>query len=1286
MLQQWLKTISKRIGTASESPEFELGAENARGINADQPLNDRDYEFLFTQLLEGIAHGWQPVRIQRFFETLATRGTIAQWSEWLQRYGTKILASSAPNITLARRMVALGEQTRSLPELKQFGETASGIGRLLLARDRKDDNDTWQYDEQPLAPPPVSPPEEELPAASALNPPIAIPDPPPVDPPSPVTEAAIPASEDSEDEPKAIPLDELLVRLQGDENLVQQVAQRLGLDTSDPQEIIQELVRQINQRNAATESSPAPAAVPTMGNAAAEQAFNEGVQSYEAGRYEEAIASWDRAIQLKPDYHQAWGNRGLGLKNLKRYEEAIASYGRAVELKPDFYKAWYNRGLALDELNRYPEAIAAYDQVIAIRPEFHKAWFSRGNSLEQLGEFEGAIAAYSQAIHLKEDFQKAWFNRGQCLNQLGRYDEAIHSFDGALHLRKDDLESWQQRGLALMALGQYDEAVNSYARALSITPNDPDLLSAQGEALAGAGSYAQALAVYDQLITYHGDLPLVWCQRGQVLAALGWENDAIASYRHALELDISLAPAWYGCGEILSQHRDSIGALDCYDHALQREPQATLAWVSRAQVLLALNRTEEAIASFDRSLQLQIHRWQAWQGRSQAARQSPHPDLLLTSLSGLAQNHPALNQRGYDGQLATLLHGLEQVSPQQYPEAWARIQHHVGLAIVAEALATPEPASRLRQALTHYDAALQCLDADQFPQAYLEILQAKILAELHLEEFSQAQATYRQGRDRCHNILNDANVTWEHKRQLAMAMAVLNQLYVDVMIQAGELATALEWAEQSRNFAIAWLWERLPLQEGSLKWAEIQRRLDDNTAMLYWHCSPAGLTTFVITAQTAEPVVLGHTPNVVLNVVLSPSLRSRVEQAKQNSEASLSILLELLGMELETPTLTPEPEPAPPAPTGLDARTQREQFLPWFSTWQTHSPEPGWLQVHLPEQLRHLDQLLGIASLLDTFKDKAINHLILVPHQALQALPLHALFPDRFTISYLPSLRLAQPSSLPPISNPSPTANPWPQSEADEDWLSLGLADTPTPEQPDVSLLCLESQLDSRPDVALETGLVCHQFTKVQRLNADITSATASRQFLGGGYRYWHCFTPIMQNSKQPPQSYLALNDRTKLTFADLGSLALGECELISFAYPPQTTTPYPAIEPDLVNGMTALLSQGVTYVLYPLWEMDGHARMLFMIEFYRRLALGSSAIVAHKQVQLWLRTVTPQELVRWYLDRAQDMETAPNAIAERMTAFAEDLRTQPEQLNSKEPPYAHPYYWAAFVVMGYPF
>ena len=59
---------------------------------------------------------------------------------------------------------------------------------------------------------------------------------------------------------------------------------------------------------------------------------------------------------MRPDLAEVHNNRGLALHALKRYEEALASYDRAIKLRPHYAEAHNNRGLIVHELKRYGEA------------------------------------------------------------------------------------------------------------------------------------------------------------------------------------------------------------------------------------------------------------------------------------------------------------------------------------------------------------------------------------------------------------------------------------------------------------------------------------------------------------------------------------------------------------------------------------------------------------------------------------------------------------------------------------------------------------------------------------------------------------------------------------------------------------------------------------------------------------------------------------------------------------------------------------------------------------------
>lgn len=172
------------------------------------PLKDEDYEFLFNQLLEGVAHGWQAPRVRRFFEQLGEQGSHAVWVQWLQRYyGPKVLAASAPNVALSQQLVLLAYQTQHLPKLMEIGAMANAIAQKL--QQKTENSPIWEYNG---------------PDAKELD----------------LDETQLP-------QPEHITVDELLDRLQQDESLARQLAEQLGLHETDPQTLVRVLLERSQQ-------------------------------------------------------------------------------------------------------------------------------------------------------------------------------------------------------------------------------------------------------------------------------------------------------------------------------------------------------------------------------------------------------------------------------------------------------------------------------------------------------------------------------------------------------------------------------------------------------------------------------------------------------------------------------------------------------------------------------------------------------------------------------------------------------------------------------------------------------------------------------------------------------------------------------------------------------------------------------------------------------------------------------------------------------------------------------
>ncbi len=148
--------------------------------------------------------------------------------------------------------------------------------------------------------------------------------------------------------------------------------------------------------------------------------------------YENAIISWEKVLQIKPDYHYAWVLRGLVLFGLGREEEAIASYDRALEIKPNYHHALIGRGDALSELGRKEEAIATYDRTIEIKPDFYEVWNNRGLALSNLGRYEEAIQSYDKALEIKPDYENAYYNKACCYGLQEKVGLAIETLQQAI--------------------------------------------------------------------------------------------------------------------------------------------------------------------------------------------------------------------------------------------------------------------------------------------------------------------------------------------------------------------------------------------------------------------------------------------------------------------------------------------------------------------------------------------------------------------------------------------------------------------------------------------------------------------------------------------------------------------------------------------------------------------------------------------------------------------------------------------------------------------------------------
>jgi tetratricopeptide (TPR) repeat protein len=311
-----------------------------------------------------------------------------------------------------------------------------------------------------------------------------------------------------------------------------------------------------------------------------------GVIASQAGKHDVAVELIGLAIRQEPKNAVYCSNHGLALAGLRRFDEAIASYDRALAVRPAFVEALCNRANALAELGRDAEALADYDRALAVRADHANALFNRGGVLLRLGYPDDALASYDRAVAARPEFAEALFNRAVLLQGRARFADALADYDRLLALRPDHAEALCNRGVVLAHFGRLDEAVASYDRALAARPDYAEALSNRGNALKALGRFGDALTSYDRALALRPDYPEALSNRGVILTALHRFEEALASCDRALALRPDFAPALNNRAAVLQELGRFDDALACYERALALDPDYAEAGLNRALLLL----------------------------------------------------------------------------------------------------------------------------------------------------------------------------------------------------------------------------------------------------------------------------------------------------------------------------------------------------------------------------------------------------------------------------------------------------------------------------------------------------------------------------------------------------------------------------------------------------------------------------------------------------------------------------------------------------------------------------
>jgi tetratricopeptide (TPR) repeat protein len=207
-----------------------------------------------------------------------------------------------------------------------------------------------------------------------------------------------------------------------------------------------------------------------------------------------ALAGGDGAKQLavQPTAPEDFLARGDELMRLGRLKEALADFDKALELSPTWSAAHADRAVALVQLGKLDQAKVSLDTALILEADDARVWEGYGVLYLAQDRPADAVDALTRSLALAPGISGTLGKRSIAYEQLGKLPEALADVEAALRDEPESSALTLARARLLQALGRREDSLNASARLLELESRNPSVQAFYALQLERAGRAAEA--------------------------------------------------------------------------------------------------------------------------------------------------------------------------------------------------------------------------------------------------------------------------------------------------------------------------------------------------------------------------------------------------------------------------------------------------------------------------------------------------------------------------------------------------------------------------------------------------------------------------------------------------------------------------------------------------------------------------------------------------------------------------------------------------------------------------
>ncbi len=321
----------------------------------------------------------------------------------------------------------------------------------------------------------------------------------------------------------------------------------------------------------------------------------EGLKALDEQRYNDAAQAFEAAIAADAENYAAHFNLAFAYTMLGRKTEAIAGYEKVLDLKPGIYQAELNLGILLLERKEAAQALPHLKAAAGQKPDEFRPNYYLAIALYETADDAGAEEYYRKAAALNSSAPDVEIGLGRAVFNQGRFEEALSHYRKAAEIDPEYRGYLVEIASRFEEKGKPEEAIRIYREFTS----DPEVQERLGHLLLQADRFDEALPHLQSAVRRS---PTTANRFALAVAYLKLKQPENAL--PLLEQSLQEEPDNYDLrmmhGRLLRDQRQFGPAAQDFIRAVQLKPESKEAWSELSGMLILLEDYPKALAALDK--------------------------------------------------------------------------------------------------------------------------------------------------------------------------------------------------------------------------------------------------------------------------------------------------------------------------------------------------------------------------------------------------------------------------------------------------------------------------------------------------------------------------------------------------------------------------------------------------------------------------------------------------------------------------------------------------------------